>query len=148
MNSSQAKLSPLNRYLTSTSPQHLPLPQHYWTVCCTLLHYADRSRPSSTRIRRRLYIRPGLEAPKPSEYAPSFRIILPRLSLTQFFPSIACAEDCVEIANTGDCSATDEQCLCSSSVFVDSVQSCIEVTCFSSDIQTAFQAIDNVCTAA
>ncbi|KAI0718654.1 hypothetical protein C8Q72DRAFT_789037 [Fomitopsis betulina] len=56
-----------------------------------------------------------------------------------------CAESCIGSATVGSCSASDEQCLCSSSAFVDSVESCIEKSCSAGDIQSSLQAAEAVC---
>ncbi|EPS96370.1 hypothetical protein FOMPIDRAFT_1032413 [Fomitopsis schrenkii] len=61
----------------------------------------------------------------------------------QSLPS--CAENCIGSASTGGCSASDEQCLCSSSAFVDSVESCIEKSCDASDVQASLAAAEALC---
>ncbi|KAH9934195.1 uncharacterized protein B0H18DRAFT_1092697 [Fomitopsis serialis] len=56
-----------------------------------------------------------------------------------------CAETCIGSANTSGCSSSDEKCLCSSSAFVDSVESCVQSSCSAGDLSSALQAAEALC---
>ncbi|KAH9947877.1 hypothetical protein B0H21DRAFT_736774 [Amylocystis lapponica] len=63
----------------------------------------------------------------------------------QSLPS--CADPCIENADLGSCSASDDTCLCNSSAFVNSVTSCITSSCTGSDLAEAEQAAVALCAA-
>ena len=56
-----------------------------------------------------------------------------------------CAENCISAVNPGSCSAGDEQCLCSSSAFVDAVRFCVTMSCPDTELAAAAQALEAVC---
>jgi hypothetical protein len=47
----------------------------------------------------------------------------------------------------GDCSPTDDACLCMNPQFIDSVNSCIDASCDDSDAAEAHAAVDALCEA-
>ncbi|KAH9934194.1 uncharacterized protein B0H18DRAFT_547026 [Fomitopsis serialis] len=61
----------------------------------------------------------------------------------QHLPS--CAEACIEGANTSGCSASDDECLCSSSAFVDNIKSCVQSSCSASDLANAQEYFEAFC---
>ncbi|TFY57793.1 hypothetical protein EVJ58_g6814 [Rhodofomes roseus] len=65
--------------------------------------------------------------------------------LRRQFPN--CAESCLANANFGSCSSSDDTCLCNSSVFVNSVTSCIQSSCTGSDLTTAESDAQQLCLA-
>ncbi|KAK0224154.1 hypothetical protein IW262DRAFT_1459205 [Armillaria fumosa] len=62
----------------------------------------------------------------------------------------SCAVDCITGSNInyGDCSTSDNACLCKNSDFVNSVQSCITSNCTGNDLQTALSVAQALCAAA
>ncbi|KAK0499050.1 hypothetical protein EDD18DRAFT_60452 [Armillaria luteobubalina] len=62
----------------------------------------------------------------------------------------SCAVDCTTGSNInyGDCSTSDNACLCKNSDFVNSVQSCITSKCTGDDLQTALSVAQALCAAA
>ncbi|KZT64997.1 hypothetical protein DAEQUDRAFT_731978 [Daedalea quercina L-15889] len=65
--------------------------------------------------------------------------------LKRQFPS--CASTCLEDADFDGCDESDDTCLCKSSVFVNSVTSCIESSCTGSDLTTAEEDAQQLCLA-
>ncbi|KAK0484448.1 hypothetical protein IW261DRAFT_1416409 [Armillaria novae-zelandiae] len=62
----------------------------------------------------------------------------------------SCATDCITGSNVdyGNCSSSDNACLCKNSDFVNSVQSCITSNCTGDDLQTALSVAQALCAAA
>ncbi|PBK63949.1 hypothetical protein ARMSODRAFT_962705 [Armillaria solidipes] len=62
----------------------------------------------------------------------------------------SCAVDCTtgSSINYGDCSTSDNACLCKNTDFVNSVQSCITSKCTGSDLETALSVAQALCAAA
>ncbi|KAK0194688.1 hypothetical protein F5146DRAFT_1135440 [Armillaria mellea] len=62
----------------------------------------------------------------------------------------SCAVSCITGSNTsyGDCSASDNACLCKNANFVSSAESCITSNCTGDDLQTALSAAQALCAAA
>ncbi|KAF9042804.1 hypothetical protein BDZ89DRAFT_1059699 [Hymenopellis radicata] len=64
---------------------------------------------------------------------------------TELYPD--CATTCIHNADFGDCSSTDNTCLCKSFSFVNSTRSCFEATCNSGDYDSAIGVSAALCTA-
>ena len=45
----------------------------------------------------------------------------------------------------GDCSSTDNTCLCKNQYFIDSVTSCLQKTCSSDEVETANAGAQEIC---
>jgi len=58
-----------------------------------------------------------------------------------------CAEQCLASADYGNCSSTDDTCLCNSSAFINSTTTCIQSSCTGSDLTTAEAASQALCAA-
>ncbi|THU85128.1 hypothetical protein K435DRAFT_783425 [Dendrothele bispora CBS 962.96] len=58
-----------------------------------------------------------------------------------------CATSCLANADTGNCVASDNACLCRSQSFVDSTTQCIESSCSGNDLQTALTDAQMLCAA-
>ncbi|KAI5121936.1 hypothetical protein M0805_000265 [Coniferiporia weirii] len=58
-----------------------------------------------------------------------------------------CALTCIENADFGGCSSTDDTCLCNNAAFVNSTTVCIESTCTGSDLAAAEQFAQANCEA-
>ncbi|KAE9392109.1 hypothetical protein BT96DRAFT_924900 [Gymnopus androsaceus JB14] len=62
-----------------------------------------------------------------------------------------CAIPCLTATTTttfGNCSSTDEACLCNNSQFISTTTSCVEGACTGNDLQTALQAAQGLCASA
>ncbi|OSD00537.1 hypothetical protein PYCCODRAFT_1453309 [Trametes coccinea BRFM310] len=59
------------------------------------------------------------------------------------YPS--CALPCLASADFGSCDPTDDNCLCHSSGFINSVTSCVVSACSGSDLQQAESAAQQAC---
>ncbi|KAG2159469.1 uncharacterized protein EDB93DRAFT_1115887 [Suillus bovinus] len=71
----------------------------------------------------------------------AFAALLTRQSL----PS--CAVPCLTNADFGNCSETDDNCLCHSEAFINSTTSCIQTSCTGSDLTNAEAASQSLCAA-
>ncbi|KAG1886686.1 hypothetical protein F4604DRAFT_1723072 [Suillus subluteus] len=71
----------------------------------------------------------------------AFTALLTRQSLPN------CAVPCLTDADFGNCSSTDDSCLCHSQVFVNSTTSCIQASCTGSDLTNAEAASQSLCAA-
>ncbi|SJL13099.1 uncharacterized protein ARMOST_16536 [Armillaria ostoyae] len=62
----------------------------------------------------------------------------------------SCAVSCITGSgiNYGDCSSSDNACLCKNTDFVNSVQSCITSDCTGDDLETALSVAQALCAAA
>ncbi|KAG7445292.1 uncharacterized protein BT62DRAFT_920554 [Guyanagaster necrorhizus] len=62
----------------------------------------------------------------------------------------SCAVSCTTSSNInyGNCSTTDDACLCQDTSFVTSVETCINSNCSGSDLQTALSEAQALCAAA
>ncbi|KAG2340382.1 hypothetical protein BDR05DRAFT_890056 [Suillus weaverae] len=58
-----------------------------------------------------------------------------------------CAVACLTNANYGNCSSTDNNCLCHSQAFINSTTSCIQASCTGSDLTNAEAASQSLCAA-
>ncbi|KIY53858.1 hypothetical protein FISHEDRAFT_32407, partial [Fistulina hepatica ATCC 64428] len=58
-----------------------------------------------------------------------------------------CLLVCIADASLGDCSSTDDSCLCQNSDFVSSVTDCVVNDCPSDEIQTALDSSEELCEA-
>ncbi|KAL5520867.1 hypothetical protein ACEPAF_2870 [Sanghuangporus sanghuang] len=56
-----------------------------------------------------------------------------------------CALTCIADADLGDCSATDNACLCNNQQFVSSTSSCIQSSCSGDDLQNAIEFAQETC---
>ncbi|KAG1838901.1 hypothetical protein DFJ58DRAFT_813253 [Suillus subalutaceus] len=71
----------------------------------------------------------------------AFTALLTRQSLPN------CAVPCLTDADFGNCSSTDDSCLCHSQAFVNSTTSCIQASCTGSDLTNAEAASQSLCAA-
>ncbi|KAG2040395.1 hypothetical protein BDR03DRAFT_948625 [Suillus americanus] len=58
-----------------------------------------------------------------------------------------CAVPCLTNADFGNCSSTDDSCLCHSQAFINSTTSCIQASCTGSDLTNAEAASQSLCAA-
>ncbi|KAI0718651.1 hypothetical protein C8Q72DRAFT_134773 [Fomitopsis betulina] len=57
----------------------------------------------------------------------------------------ACASTCIQNTSPGSCSPSDEQCLCTSSTYVNALGTCIHTSCSTADIAAAESALKAIC---
>ena len=58
---------------------------------------------------------------------------------------LACADPCIANADLDGCFSDDNNCLCHSAAFVDSVTACIDTSCSGSDVATAEAVAQEIC---
>ncbi|KAG1792029.1 uncharacterized protein HD556DRAFT_1382354 [Suillus plorans] len=58
-----------------------------------------------------------------------------------------CAVPCLTDADFGNCSSTDDNCLCHSQAFINSTTTCIHASCTGSDLTNADAASQSLCAA-
>ncbi|KAJ8596835.1 hypothetical protein M405DRAFT_928505 [Rhizopogon salebrosus TDB-379] len=58
-----------------------------------------------------------------------------------------CAVPCITNADYGNCSSTDDTCLCHSQAFINSTTTCIQASCTGSDLTNAEAASQALCAA-
>ncbi|KAL1714344.1 hypothetical protein EV715DRAFT_257538 [Schizophyllum commune] len=56
-----------------------------------------------------------------------------------------CYFTCAAAGDMGDCSSTDNTCLCKNQSFIDSVTSCLQKTCSSDEVETANAGAQEIC---
>ncbi|KAG1724648.1 uncharacterized protein EDB91DRAFT_1350986 [Suillus paluster] len=58
-----------------------------------------------------------------------------------------CAVPCLANADYGNCSSTDDSCLCHSTAFINSTTTCIQASCTGSDLTNAEASSQELCAA-
>ncbi|KAL1742653.1 hypothetical protein HDZ31DRAFT_75357 [Schizophyllum fasciatum] len=56
-----------------------------------------------------------------------------------------CYFTCASAGDMGDCSSTDNTCLCKNEAFISSVTSCLQKTCSSDEVETANAGAQEIC---
>ncbi|KAG2124658.1 hypothetical protein DEU56DRAFT_892969 [Suillus clintonianus] len=74
-------------------------------------------------------------------FSSAFAALVARQSLPN------CAATCLENADYGNCSSTDDTCLCHSQAFINSTTTCIQASCTGSDLTNAEAASQSLCAA-
>lgn len=101
---------------------HLRFPCRYVLRCISVLH----SNSSSTV----------------SWYVPCLPFLV---KIYPHLASSACSIPCLVNADLGNCSATDNVCLCKSQAFVNSTTACIENACTGADLANAEADAEAIC---
>ncbi|KAG2357901.1 hypothetical protein BDR07DRAFT_1222942, partial [Suillus spraguei] len=83
-----------------------------------------------------------------------FAVVVLALSVSSAFAALVtrqsmpnCAVPCLTNADFGNCSETDDSCLCHSQAFINSTTTCIQASCTGSDLSNAEAASQSLCAA-